>query len=159
MPERLRNLMGLFKRKNGFSAEEIITMVNAMNENKLTEITLQERGRTLTIKRSQDSNNNNDSTITVSEKTPDTVDQRDKTLKAITSPAVGIFHLSPNAGSAHFVSEGQVIEPGQVVGMIETLKVMSEVKSDSHGRVASIEVKNGDMVEFGQTLLLYEVID
>ncbi|MBN2169568.1 MAG: hypothetical protein JW738_10015 [Actinobacteria bacterium] len=152
--------MGLFKRKNGFSAEEIITMVNAMDENQLTEITLQERGRTLTIKRSQGSNNNDDdSTVTVSEKAVGSIDQQDKTLKAVTSPAVGIFHLSPNSGSAHFISEGQVIEPGQVVGMIETLKVMSEVKSDSHGRVASIEVKNGDMVEFGQTLLLYEVLD
>lgn len=151
--------MGFFKRKNGFSAEEIITMVNAMDENKLTEITLQERGRTLTIKRSQNSNHNHDDTITVTEKMPGKVESEEKTLKAITSPAVGIFHLSPNSGSAHFVSEGQVIEPGQVVGLIETLKVMSEVKSDSHGRVASIEVNNGDMVEFGQTLLLYEVTD
>lgn len=151
-------LGGLSRKKEDFSPEDIKTLVKEMVEKGLTEITFRERRRSLTIKRPhgpQDDGGAGEVHHKASKRHADD----GKTYKAISSPAVGIIHLSPSSGSTHYVSEGQVLEPGQVVALIETLKVMSEIKADTHGRVVSIEVNNGDMVEFGQAILLYDVIE
>ncbi|MFV0344284.1 MAG: acetyl-CoA carboxylase biotin carboxyl carrier protein [Anaerocolumna sp.] len=74
-------------------------------------------------------------------------------LKAITSPMVGTFYEAKSEGSEPFISIGDRVKKGQVVGIIEAMKLMNEIESDYDGIVEEILVKNKDMVEYGQVLV------
>ncbi|ACI19929.1 acetyl-CoA carboxylase biotin carboxyl carrier protein [Dictyoglomus thermophilum] len=74
----------------------------------------------------------------------------------ITAPLVGVFYRSPAPGAPPFVEEGDLVEPGQTVCIIEAMKLMNEIKSHVRGRVKKILVDNGQAVEFGQKLFLIE---
>jgi acetyl-CoA carboxylase biotin carboxyl carrier protein len=77
-------------------------------------------------------------------------------LHKITSPMVGTFYAAPSPDSAPYVSVGQTISKGQVVCIIEAMKMMNELESEVSGRVVKILVENGQPVEFGQVLMLIE---
>ena len=80
-------------------------------------------------------------------------------VSAVTAPLVGTFYASPEPGAKPFVEVGDVVEPGQEVGIIEAMKIMNRIVSDVSGKVAEIVVSDGDMVEFGQKLMLVEPLD
>jgi acetyl-CoA carboxylase biotin carboxyl carrier protein len=75
---------------------------------------------------------------------------------AITAPMVGTFYASPAPGAKAFVEIGSEVKPGDVLCIIEAMKMMNQIESDKAGRVVSVLVKNGDPVEFGQTLFIIE---
>lgn len=75
----------------------------------------------------------------------------------ITSPIVGTFYSSSSPGEPPFVQEGDHVEVGQTVGIVEAMKIMNEIDSDVSGRVIEILVENGQAVEYGQPLMLLEV--
>lgn len=75
----------------------------------------------------------------------------------IKSPMVGTFYRAPAPDSPSFVEEGQEIDVGDVVCIIEAMKLMNEIKSEVKGRVAKVLVENGQAVEFGQPLFLIEL--
>ena len=70
----------------------------------------------------------------------------------ISSPMIGTFYASPGPGEPAFVQEGDGVEVGQVVGIIEAMKIMNEITSDLDGVVARILVGNAQAVEYGQPL-------
>lgn len=72
----------------------------------------------------------------------------------ITAQMVGTFYLTPAPGKPALVQEGDLVEKGQVVGIIEAMKVMNELESDVSGRVVRILVKNQQPVEYGQPLMI-----
>lgn len=72
--------------------------------------------------------------------------------RVISSPMIGTFYASPSPGEPPFVEEGDSIEAGQVVGIIEAMKIMNEITSDFDGVIGTILVRNGQAVEYGQTL-------
>ena len=74
----------------------------------------------------------------------------------IKSPMVGTFYRAPAPDAPPFVEVGQDVEVGQVVCIIEAMKLMNEIKSEVGGRVVDILVENGDPVEFGQALFVIE---
>lgn len=74
----------------------------------------------------------------------------------IKSPMVGSFYRAPAPDAPPFLEIGQDIEPGQVVCIIEAMKLMNEIKAEVRGRVTEILVQNGDPVEFGQPLFAVE---
>ena len=74
----------------------------------------------------------------------------------IKSPMVGTFYRTPAPDAPPFIEVGQDIEVGQVVCIIEAMKLMNEIKSEAAGRVAEMLVQNGDPVEFGQPLFSIE---
>ena len=76
----------------------------------------------------------------------------------ITSPMVGTFYRAPSPESPPFVELGQTIEPGQVICIIEAMKLMNELKAEVRGRVVQILAENGQPVEFGQPLFLVEPV-
>ena len=76
--------------------------------------------------------------------------------KAITSPMVGTFYMAPSPEAAPFVEIGSEVKVGDVVCIIEAMKLMNEIKSEEAGKVVKICVKNGDPVEFGQVLMYVE---
>ena len=76
--------------------------------------------------------------------------------KAVTSPMVGTFYSSASPESEPFVEVGSEIKEGDVVCIIEAMKLMNEIKSEHTGKVTQICVKNGDPIEYGQVLMYLE---
>ena len=76
--------------------------------------------------------------------------------KAITSPMVGTFYSASSPDANPFVEVGSNINTGDVVCIIEAMKLMNEIKSEHSGKVVQICVKNGDPVEYGQVLMYVE---
>ena len=74
----------------------------------------------------------------------------------ITAPMVGTFYASPSPGAKAFVEIGDEIQLGQVLCIIEAMKMMNQIEADRAGRIASIMARNGDPVEFGQPLFVVE---
>lgn len=72
----------------------------------------------------------------------------------VTAPIVGTFYAAPSPDSKPFVSVGQSVKKGDVIFIIESMKVMSEVQSEFDGVVKEICVQSGDPVEFGQTIMI-----
>ncbi len=79
---------------------------------------------------------------------------RDENL--VTAPMVGTFYASPAPGAKSFVEIGQEVRVGQVLCIIEAMKMMNQIESERAGRVVSVLAKNGEPVEFGQPLFAIE---
>jgi acetyl-CoA carboxylase biotin carboxyl carrier protein len=78
----------------------------------------------------------------------------DQGLVPIVSPIVGTFYASPSPDSAPYVEVGSHVAPGQVVCIIEAMKLMNEIESESSGTIERILVENAQPVEFNQALFL-----
>jgi acetyl-CoA carboxylase biotin carboxyl carrier protein len=76
----------------------------------------------------------------------------------IVAPLVGTFYRSPQPGAKPFVEEGDVVDAGQTVAIVEAMKIMNQVNADRGGRVAEIVAKDGDWVEFQQVIMYLEPI-
>jgi acetyl-CoA carboxylase biotin carboxyl carrier protein len=76
--------------------------------------------------------------------------------KVVTAPMVGTFYAAPAPGAKPFVEIGSEVKPGDVLCIIEAMKMMNQIESDKAGKVVSVLVKNGDPVEFGQSLFVIE---
>ncbi len=74
----------------------------------------------------------------------------------ITAPIVGTFYAAPAPDKAPFVKVGDTVNAGDIVYIVESMKLMNEIKSDFSGRVAEIYVNNGDAVEYGQKIMRIE---
>ena len=74
----------------------------------------------------------------------------------ITAPMVGTFYGSPSPGAKAFIEIGDEVKVGQVLCIIEAMKMMNQIEADKAGRVTSIMARNGDPVEFGQPLFVVE---
>jgi acetyl-CoA carboxylase biotin carboxyl carrier protein len=70
----------------------------------------------------------------------------------VSSPFVGTFYRSPSPEAAAFVEVGAAVRKGQVVCIIEAMKLMNEIESDAEGKVVEVLAKNGEHVEYGQKL-------
>lgn len=73
-------------------------------------------------------------------------------LYLVTSPMVGTFYESPGVGEDSYVTIGSKISPGDVLCIVEAMKLMNEIESEVSGEIVDILVKNGNMVEYGQPL-------
>ena len=77
-------------------------------------------------------------------------------LMPVEAPMVGTFYRAPKPDAAPFVSEGDVVKEGQVLCIVEAMKLMNEIEAKTAGRIVKILVDNGQPVEFGQSLFLME---
>jgi acetyl-CoA carboxylase biotin carboxyl carrier protein len=73
-------------------------------------------------------------------------------LHIVKSPIVGTFYGSPSPGASAFVSPGDRVEKGQVICIVEAMKLMNEIESDAAGEIVKCFVSNGQPIEFGQPL-------
>lgn len=72
--------------------------------------------------------------------------------KLIKSPLVGTFYAAPAEDAKPFVNVGDEVKKGQVLAIVEAMKLMNEIESDFDGKIVEILVENGDNVEYGQPL-------
>ena len=88
--------------------------------------------------------------------TSEDIDQEDKEIikegNLINSPMVGTFYASASPGAKPFISVGDQISEGDVVCIVEAMKMMNEIKSEFSGTVLSVNVQNSEPVEYGQPL-------
>jgi len=77
----------------------------------------------------------------------------------ITSPMIGTFYGSPGPGEPPYVLEGDEVEVGQVIGIIEAMKIMNEITSEHAGVISRILVQNAQAVEYGQPLVHITPVD
>jgi acetyl-CoA carboxylase biotin carboxyl carrier protein len=71
----------------------------------------------------------------------------------VTSPFVGTFYRSPSPEAPSFVELGQAVKKGQIVCIVEAMKLMNEIEAEADGKVAEILVQNGEHIEYGQKLI------
>jgi len=91
-----------------------------------------------------------------SQKTSSEAEIKKSNLPEITSPMVGTFYASPTPGAEPFVKVGSKIKPGDVLCIIEAMKIMNELPSEISGTVKEILVKDGQTVEYGQVVIRVE---
>lgn len=146
--------------------KEIKEMINLMNENSLSELEVEKDDMRIRLKKTASGFEGFDGAVagqgqgTVSQpkvQSAQLVDEKNvvKTVE-IKSPMVGTFYRAPNPEAPAYVEVGQVIEPGQVICVIEAMKLMNEIKSEIKGKILEILVDNAEPVEFGQSLFLIE---
>jgi len=142
--------------------KEIKEMISLMNEHSLSEIEV-EKGD-LKIKLKKTTAQEPEITIAglqpppVQAQAPAAAEIESDTRKLIEvkAPIVGTFYRSASPDAASFVEVGQEIEVGQVVCIIEAMKLMNEIKSEVKGKIVDILAENADPVEYGQIILLIE---
>ena len=86
---------------------------------------------------------------------PDSVESTAHLL-TVEAPMVGTFYRAPKPDAPPFVAEGDVVKEGQVICIVEAMKLMNEIESKVAGRIAKVVVENGQPVEFGQPLFLVD---
>ena len=147
--------------------KEIKEIINLMNEHGLTEIEVEKGDQKIKLKKSSISGES-----AVVEQQPiaqqpvvkaptgeiekESLKAQSKNLIEIKAPLVGTFYRSPSPDAASFVEVGQEIEVGEVVCIVEAMKLMNEIKSEVRGKVVDILAENADPVEFGQIMFLIE---
>lgn len=145
--------------------KEIKEMINLMNENGLTELEIEKDGMRIKLKKMTPGTEAFSGPILVEREqisrgpakpTSETIEKTTVKTVEIKAPMVGTFYRAPSPEAPPYVEVNQVIEPGQVICIIEAMKLMNEIKSEIKGRILEILVDNAEPVEFGQPMFLIE---
>ncbi len=135
--------------------KEIKDIIKLIDGTDISEIEIERSGERLVIKRSL-----GDSAVKkagASDKSKGGVPE-DRELVAIVSPLVGSFYRSPSPDSPPFVEVGSEVRKGDVLCIVESMKLNNEIEVEFDGIVTSALVENGQPVEYGQSLFLLEPI-
>lgn len=144
--------------------KEIKEMIDLMNKNNLNELELEKDGMKIRLKKTAGGISQQilDERLTVQQTLPKekpwvpAPEAKPKKTVEIKAPMVGTFYRSPSPEAPPFVDIGGNVQPGQVICIIEAMKLMNEIKSDFKGKIVDILVENGSPIEFGQVLFLIE---
>lgn len=140
--------------------KEIKEMIQLMNENSLSELELEKDGLKIRLKKGAGGSIEREVRETAlpcpqdHQKTAVTPPALPRV--SIQSPMVGTFYAAPAPDAPPFLQVGAQVEIGQVICVIEAMKLMNEIKSEVRGKVVEILVNNGDPVEFNQPLFRLE---
>lgn len=96
--------------------------------------------------------NSSQSETAFQDKTATSEDASDQSGNLVTSPLVGTFYAAPSQDLPPYVQVGDKVKKGQVLAIVEAMKLMNEIESDFDGEIAEIYVENGKPVEYGQKL-------
>lgn len=149
-----------------FDLEYIEKLVKMVSESELTELTLEEGEEAIVVRKEKTVVQAQTVIPQPAVATPAAVtsapvpveEKKDDTPKGkpVTSPMVGTFYLASSPGAKPFVEVGATVSAGQVVCIIEAMKLMNEIESEVSGKVTQICVKDGEAVEYGQVLMYVE---
>lgn len=141
---------------------QIIDLIKAVSDSNLTEFEIQDGETKISMETNKETKQ---ITVTaplvqpqLSAVQPAAVQEdekaEEKTGNIVKSPLVGTFYQSASPESEPFVKEGDTVKKGQVLGIVEAMKLMNEIESEYDGTVKEILVKNEQMVEFGQPMFV-----
>ena len=140
------------------NVEQILQMIDKVSASKITEFCLETPEGSLSLKKEPGS------PLSVEQVSPgkSSVLEEESALEKeaapmgnqVEAPLVGTFYAGPSPEGEPFVKVGDQVKKGQVLGIIEAMKLMNEVESDYDGTVEAVLVKNEQMVEYGQPLFV-----
>lgn len=140
--------------------EEILELIEAIDKSTLTKFSFKEGDTKIKIEK-----NRGEAAYTQSALQNEVLEIKDDVEKIeldnfeyIKSPLIGIFYNSPSPEEEPYISIGDKISKGQVIGIIEVMKVMNEVKCNYNGIVEDILINNNDTVEYGQSLIKIKLL-
>ena len=148
-----------------YDLDYIEKIAKIVTDNALTEVTLSQGEEIITIRKENNIIASAPAVIAQTPVQPEPIEE-EKPLKeeikppvqrkTITSPMVGAFYASPSPGAKPFVKVGDMVSTGQVVCIVEAMKLMNEIESEVSGKVTQICVEDGQSVEYGQVLMYIE---
>lgn len=165
--------MDIERKENAMNIDEIMTLIQAVSDSTLTSFELEEGDTKLSLKREKEKTKivaaaapSMDSAVAaqlmqaVPQEAGAAEDQAASSGaaadigsdKVIVSPLVGTFYSSSSPDAESFVKVGDTVKKGQVLGIIEAMKLMNEIESEYDGVIEAILVNNEDVVEYGQPL-------
>jgi len=143
--------------------EDLKEIIELLKETDITELQVEKDGTKVKIKREKylqsiDIPAHRPSVVTVQETQvrEAVAEEPEQRLITITSPIVGTFYRSPSPEAASFIEIGQKVKKGQVLCLIEAMKLMNEIECEVDGSVVKALVDNGQAVEYGEPLFLVE---
>ena len=157
-----------------FDFEYVEKLVKLVSDSKLSELVLEDSEQAIVLKKNEhqvisqvmptsnmtqiplasvgDVSNNLQTAVEIKE---EEVKEKPKG-RPITSPMVGTFYKAPSPDASPFVTVGDIVATGQVVCIIEAMKMMNEIEAEVSGRVVEVCVADGQSVEYGQVLMYVE---
>ncbi|MBS0958875.1 acetyl-CoA carboxylase biotin carboxyl carrier protein [Leuconostoc pseudomesenteroides] len=126
--------------------EDINDIVKILNENNLTHISFRNGDSKISVSKNILSN------FQSGVNTESETEKQVPTSEYITSPTVGTFYVSSDPESTPFISVGQKVTKSTVVGIVEAMKMMTDVLANKDGLIAEILVSDGESIEYGQKL-------
>jgi len=147
--------------------KEIKDMINLMNENGLTELEVEKEGVRICLKKGtggvvermvEYSPPQSAQAAPQANAQTKTAEKAQATGTEIKSPMVGTFYRAPSPEAPPYVNMGDMVAPGQVICIIEAMKLMNEIKSEVKGKLIDIQADNAEPVEFGQVLFVVEPV-
>jgi len=146
--------------------KEIKEMIALMNENDLLELEIEKDGLKIKLRRSSPDQAGHsfmsgapiivERSASAHKVEPASESVPQQKTNQIKSPMVGTFYRAPSPEAPPFVDINADVEVGQIVCIIEAMKLMNEIKSEVKGRIVEILIENGRPVEFGQPLFVIE---
>jgi acetyl-CoA carboxylase biotin carboxyl carrier protein len=139
--------------------EELKELIELLKDTDITELQVEKEGTKVKIKREKVFTPYDmpaHKPAPVHEKITVEPEEESQRLITITSPIVGTFYRSPTPEAPPFVEMGAKVTKGQVLCIIEAMKLMNEIESDTDGIVMKILVENGQPVEYGEPLFLID---
>lgn len=145
--------------------KEIKDMINLMNENGLSELEIEKEGMRIRLRKGSAGFERAVEYIQAApaaaaasqEKPSGTAEKAEKrNIVEIKAPMVGTFYRAPSPEAPAYANIGDTIDIGQVVCIIEAMKLMNEIKSEVKGKIVDIQVDNAEPVEFAQVLFVVE---
>ncbi len=145
--------------------ENLVKLIQAVSDSELTQFSYEEKGVSLTMKKEKKERiiaveNAAAPQVPIVEVNGNPVNlestNRETSLdgNVVKSPLVGTFYVSPSPEEEPFVKVGDTVSKGQVLGIVEAMKLMNEIESEFDGVVKQILVSNEDVIEFGQPLFV-----
>jgi len=140
--------------------KKIEEVVRLMEKHNLTEISIEEEGVKIHLRKGSSGTietsiqGHPSAVVTHKENVPEKED-RGNTVE-IKAPMVGTFYKSPSPEAKSFVEVGTKVKEGDILCIIEAMKLMNEIKCEIKGKVVDVLIENGDPVEFGQALFVVE---
>ena len=132
-------------------------LIDFMEEHNLCELEIEEEGKRIKLRKS-----GSESPLFIKERSSPQIQgqemvqtQKENAIE-IKSPMVGTFYRAPSPGAKPYADIGDEIKPGDIICIIEAMKLMNEIKSDVTGKIIKIPTENAEPVEFGQILFLVE---
>ena len=137
---------------------KIKKLIEMLQDSDLTEIEVKEGEESVRIARGKTLSNESNSQPTIASVISLPTDKgsisAEETGSSIKSPIVGTFYRKPAPDQPPFVEVGSIVNIGDVVCIVEAMKMMNEIKSDFAGKVSSINIEDGEPVEFDQSLIV-----
>lgn len=135
-------------------------LIEMLEDSNLEEIEIHEGEESVRLVKGNSHNQNlHTQTISIPQNNPiqeppseETAEEVKEETNSIDSPMVGTFYASASPGAKPFISIGDIVSEGDVVCIVEAMKMMNEIKSEFSGKVLSVNVENSEPVEYGQSL-------